>query len=302
MTSVTERKRQDLLGFIDKVLKPEPAVQGVVAIGSLASGHAQPDSDIDAIIFLDPMDWYIVPAEFIWNPEDGRFYSIFSENETLKEVGIGLDFRRIHLAHWRDPNFEWPEGLLAELATSWLAFDRSGEIERLIASRTAYPESIRLQRLDEAVVWLDQHLFFSDPVRRWHALGPTIAHDRLQAAYHYLVEGLFAYNRSWRPWRNRQMISLLRLKWLPEEFSERVLEAANPPSLDVSGYTARVETLRSLSQDFLAELTAAGLYSSTPIDQAFIRSHDEPGYAWNMDDWNAENLRRVISTVAEAQD
>ena len=65
------------MAFIERELVPEPAVQAVIGIGSIASGLARPDSDIDTIIFLDPFDWYILPAEFKWRPADGSFHSIF---------------------------------------------------------------------------------------------------------------------------------------------------------------------------------------------------------------------------------
>jgi hypothetical protein len=64
ITSATLQKRQDLMLFIAHELVSEPAVQAVVGIGSLASGLARPDSDIDAIVFFDPIDWYITQAEF----------------------------------------------------------------------------------------------------------------------------------------------------------------------------------------------------------------------------------------------
>jgi hypothetical protein len=48
------------MDFIQLELAPEPAVQAVIGIASIASGLARPDSDIDAIVFLDPFDaWFI---------------------------------------------------------------------------------------------------------------------------------------------------------------------------------------------------------------------------------------------------
>ena len=117
-------------------------------------------------------------------------------------------------------------------------------------------------------------------------LGPTIALDQLEAAYNYLVQALFAYNHQWRPWRNREMQILLRLPWLPDDFANRALIAANTPNLEYDGYIIRVNMLRDLFNELLSQLIAAGDYSRTPIDQAFIRSHEEPGRAWNMVEWN----------------
>ena len=88
------------------------------------------------------------------------------------------------------------------------------------------------------------------------------------------------------------MSYLLALPWLPHNFTERVLVALNPPSLDLEGFMARAEMLAALFQEILDQLIADGDYADDPIGEAFIRAHDEPGRAWNMDTWNAERLRR----------
>jgi hypothetical protein len=182
------------------------------------------------------------------------------------------------------------------LSAGWVAFDRSGRVSELIAARTAYPDELRLARLDEAVTWLDQHLADDGPQIRWDSLGPAMAHDRLHAAYGYLAQALFACNRRWRPWRNREMASLLALPWLPEGFAGRVLAALNAPSLDYDGYMSRVAALRGLFEDVLARLVAEGVYAGDPIGEAFVRSHEEPGRSWNMAGWNAEHRRRYGAT------
>ena len=223
-TPATIQKRQELMNFIELELLPEPAVQAVIGIGSIANGLARPDSDIDAVVFLDPLDAYIIPAEFVWCPSDNSFHSIFSNAPGVEE-GFQFDFQRFDFSQWADPSFEWPEGRRSELQEGWLAFDRSGQTADLIAVRTTYTDAMRISRLDEAVTFLDQHLAADKPQARWDSLGCLTAHDRLQAAYEYLVQALFAYNCRWRPWRNREMSFLLALPWLPEDFENRALSA-----------------------------------------------------------------------------
>jgi predicted nucleotidyltransferase len=292
ITAATIRKRQDLMTLVERVLAPEPAVQAVMGVGSIATGQARPDSDIDAIVFMRPFDPYIVPAEFIWRPADGSFHSIFAPEEEVRE-GMQFDLARLDLAQWADPSWEWPEGRCAELREGWMAFDRSGEVAGLVAARTAYPDPVRRARLDEAITWLDQHLSGEGPEQRWDDLGAAIAHDRLQAAYEVLVQALFACNRRWRPWRGREMSYLLALPWLPDRFADRVLAASGVSSPDYAGYMARVQTLTALFQDLIAHLVAGGEYGADPVGEAFIRTHDEPGRAWNMDEWNAMHRRRA---------
>jgi hypothetical protein len=298
MTPATKQKRAELLLFVERVLAPEPAVQGVVGIGSIANGRMRPDSDIDAVIFLEPFDWYIIPGEFIWRPSDDTYHSIFTADASAVCDGLELDCLRLDFRQWTSSDFEWPEGRKAELSQGWLAFDRRDRVRRLVARRTEYPEALRQQRLDEAVIWLDQHLGDGGPELRWQSLGPVIALDRLAAAYDYLVAALFAYNRSWRPWRNRQMDSLLMLPWLPAGFEARVLQAANGAGFDDQAYLAQAEALTGLFQALLERLTADGFYHDDPVDQAFIRAHDQPGFAWNMDEWNTMREHREAQALA----
>lgn len=292
-TSVTDQKRHELLDFIQTNLASEPAIQAVIGIGSIATGRMRPGSDIDAIIFLDPFDPYIVPAEFIWLPSANSFHSIFTQEPGVQEGGIQFDFTRVDLKAWRHPGFVWPEGRQAELTEGWIAFDRAGTVGQLIAELTAYSDAVRMERLDEALVWLDQHLKWDDPQELWQSLTPAIAHDRLHAAYGYLVQALFAYNRRWRPWRNREMSYLLKLPWLPDEFAQRVLTALNAPGPDYAGYQARFTMLRTLFDEVRAQLVQDGLYApDDPVGEAFVRRAEEPGRAWNMDEWNAVHRNR----------
>lgn len=295
MTPATKLKREQLQFFIKRVLVAETAVKGVVGIGSMATGRMTPNSDIDAIIFLDPFDPYVVPAEAIWDAEYDTFHSIFVADEMLQTYGIHLDFTRLDWETWANPAFDWPEGRRAELAAGWVAYDPTGKVEQLIDENTAYPESLRIARLDEAITWLDQHLGENSPQERWDSMTSIISHDRLHAAYHYLVQALFAYNRCWRIWRNREMSALLGLPWLPEQFEQRVLTAANTPGLDYLGYMSRVEKLQALFNEILLQLIEDGTYGEDPISEAFIRSHEEPGRAWNMDAWNARRLGRRVT-------
>lgn len=288
-TSATIQKRQDLKDFIARKLVSESAVQAVIGIGSIASGLARPDSDIDAIVFLDPFDLYAVPAESKWYPSDGSFHSIM---ETATEKCMQFDFARFDLAQWADPSFEWPEARCSELREGWMAFDRFGDVAVLIEARTAFTDAIRTAKLDKALVMLDGHLSEGGAESRWDRFGAAIAHDRLQAAYAHLVQALFAYNRHWRPWRDREMPSLLALPWLPEGFEDRILGASVTQLPDYAGYLDRAESLRSLFHGITRRLVSDGEYGDDIISEAFIRGHNEPGRAWNMDLWNKRHAQR----------
>lgn len=291
ISKATARKRRDLETFVARVLANEPAVQAVIGIGSIASGLARPDSDVDAVLFLDPYDLYIAPAEAIWRPSDGSFRSIFSV-EPERDEDVQLDLHRLDLAVWGDPAYPWPEGLRAELAQGWWVYCRSEAVRAAISAHTAYPDGLRQSRLDEALVRLDGHLANGAPQRRWESLGPLIAHDYLLSAYDHLVSALFAYHRRWRPWRDREMAALLALPWLPEGLVERVTTVLCPPSAGQEAFLSRSEALQTLFASLLARLVSDGLYGDDPVSEAFIRRHDEPGRAWNMEAWQRAHRGR----------
>lgn len=178
ITDASRHKRQQLHDFIERKLAPYPAVHAVVGVGSIAAGVAHAGSDIDAVVFLDPLDLYIVPAESIWRAADDSFHSIFTEDAELHNTGLQLDFNRLDVQVWQTASYAWPEPMCAELSSGWVAFDRTGDVTRLIATRTAYTDPVRTPRLDEAITWLDQHLGADGPQARWDTLSPAIAHDR----------------------------------------------------------------------------------------------------------------------------
>ena len=288
MNDITKQKQAELALYIEKEILTDTAVQGIVVIGSVAKGIARADSDIDAVVFLDPFDLYAVPAESKWRPEAGTFHSIFAD---LPDA-IQLDFHRVDLAQWEAPSFVWPESLCAELNEGWVAFDRNGRIQPLITEHTKYNDHIRQARLDDAIVALDWLLNESTTNQTWHLLGANVAHYRLHSASEYLVQALFAYNRRWRTFRSRELADLLNLGWLPEQFEAQFLLATNALSIDYDGYQKRVSVLNQFFGALVAQCQQDGLYGKDAVGEAFIREHKEPGYAWDMAEWSQLHQKR----------
>jgi predicted nucleotidyltransferase len=289
MNATTIQKRDQMSLFIERELVTETSVKGIVVIGSVATGLARIDSDIDAVVFLDPYDLYAVPAEFKWELKTGTFHGIFSHVEDA----IQFDFKRLDLAIWSNPDHVWPEPLSAELVAGWLAFDRDDAIGKLVTERTAYTDDMRQARLDETVVQFGQLLDDVKAEQTWVNLGAGAAHSRLDSAFEYLVQGLFAYNRRWRTWRSRELSYLLDLPWLPDGFQEHVLHATNALSASHDGYRQRLALLQTLATGLIDCCQQDGLYGENPVSEAFIRQHDEPGRNWNMAEWNQRHDQRL---------
>lgn len=296
--TASERKRQQLLDYTLSRLAPHDAVRGVVATGSVAIGRARagddlvPGSDIDAVVFMDPLDLYLLPAEFVWRPADNSYHSIFADDPELDRVGTQLDLDRFDLTIWQSPDFEWPEPRRAELADGWIAYDPTGQIEQMIKDRTRMSDAERLTILDQTIGQAIAVIPADDAADHWNKLGGAEAIDRLQAGYQELTHALFTYHRRWRPWRSRQLRGLLNLDWLPTGFHDDPATLLTTDGQDFTAYRKRAAALRSALDELIAKLQADGVYGDDPDNESFIRLHDEPGRAWNMDEWNAEHARR----------
>jgi predicted nucleotidyltransferase len=290
MNPATKKKRTELSRFIQQEVVTETSIQGVVVIGSVAKGIARTDSDIDAVVFLEPFDLYTIPAEFKWRTDDGTFHGIFSDVEN----SIQFDFKRLDLQEWSKSTHVWPESICAELSEGWLAFDRNSYIQKLIAEQTYFSDEIRWERLDDAIVHLDWLLKDSTAARTWETLGVKIAHYRLHSAFDYLMQALFAYNRRWRTLRSRELSDSLKLPWLPAKFDEQLILATNALSVTKDGYQQRVSVLHQFFNELVNKCQQDGLYGGNAVSEAFIRQHDEPGRNWNMDEWNKKHRERNL--------
>jgi hypothetical protein len=205
---------------------------------------------------------------------------------------IQLDFKRVDLKEWSNPAYVWPEPICAELSRGWVAFERDNRIGRLIAKRTAYSDELRRLRLDEAIAQLGQLLDAGKAERTWATLGPVVAHTRLHAAYDYVMQAIFAYNRRWRTWRGRELPYLFELPWLPKDLEARTLAAMNALSETEEGYRQRLVVLGEFFDQVVEQCREEGLYGANAIGEAFKRLNDEPGRDWNMGEWNRKHLGR----------
>ena len=282
---MTEKKREQL-----EQLRNWLFVKDTAVIGAVATNLTEASDTLEVAIFLHPLDYHIVPAEGVWLPEENWFDSAYSSKQ-----GIRLAFRRLDWHTWLNPSFDWPETDKGLLSNGWLFHDPQDKVAPLIKRKSYYSDQLRFARLDEALVRLDALLMMSGTAD-WEKHGPAIAHDRLQAAYRYLVDGLFALHRRWQVPREKEMQHLLALPWLPPQFEARILELQTAVSPSKDAYEERFHTLKLLFQDFTAYLVDSGDYMTMPVDQALLRTTDEPGRPWNMEDWQKHWQIRRLST------
>lgn len=287
-TPDTLRLRRLLDRFLQRHARSHQCVRAVVVYGSVALGTAGPDSDLDAFVVMDPVDTALLPAEAIWNPERDDFRSIFSK-EPLAAGELQLDLARVSLEAWTSEE-PWPTATRAALTHRWVAFERPGtDIEALISARTAMADIERRELIDRAL--LDADGLLEDPAALWQQ-DPLRALDALNLQWEAILAATFAINRVWLPYRGRAMRSLRLLPWRGALTDEALPACIAGEGRERDAFLARAEVLTTVSEGILERLQDEPDYGEDPIFAAFLRTHDEPGRAWNLAEWNAARAAR----------
>ena len=272
--------------FVHRKLERWPEFVAALIVGSVAHGEARPDSDVDCVLVFDKLDEAIVPAEFVWVPATDAYHTIF-EVEASEVGGIQIDAKRVALDDFRRQ--EWPESLKHELAHALVLCDRRQTVTGIIEERVAYPESLRLARIQDHVGWAAYYL------AEWRLLGwidrggIESAHDQLTAAFEELIQLLHAYNREWLPCRYRWMVSAQWLSWLPDDYRQRAAGITSRVAANRESLLERRREISAMLDTTLDRLRSEGLLADP--DAAFIAAHPGLGYAHNFDAWRGAHQK-----------
>lgn len=101
-------------------------------VGSVSTGEARSDSDVDCLLIFDQFDEGIVPAEFGWYPATDTSHTIF-EVEVTEVGGVQVDANRVELGDFL--NREWSEDLKHDLAHAFMIYDRHQTLAQAIEEK-----------------------------------------------------------------------------------------------------------------------------------------------------------------------
>ena len=276
--------------FVERKLTIWPEFTAALVVGSVATGEARSDSDVDCILIFDKFNEGIVPAEFVWNPSTDTFHTIF-DVEATDVGGVQVDANRVELSNFL--NQEWSDDLKHDLAHALMIYDRHQTVSQAIEEKLSYSDTLRISRIQNHLGWASYHL------EEWRLQGWVerggieSAHDQITAALEQIIQLLHAYNREWLPSRYRWLVSTSRLKWLPTKCLENLRDAICQVSPDKESLLKRRSVLISVLNSIRKKLEEDDLLSS-PLD-AFVADHPGLGYAHNFDSWLEEHQSLIAA-------
>jgi predicted nucleotidyltransferase len=268
--------------FVERKLEPWPEFLAALVVGSVANGEGRPDSDVDCIFIFRRLDERVVPAEFVWQPETDKFFTIFdAEADQIGAVQIDAGSKRVALDEFLAA--DWEEDLKHELSQAIVLFDRDNSVMPRIAEKLHYPDEFRVERVAVLTTAIEQSLE-TWRLQSWITRGGLMcAHEQLSAAFEDVLKLLHAVNRAWLPWRYRWLISALKLPWLPVDFASRAQDAYRNGNLTDADLWRRQAILLQLLED-IRDYLKADASLALPAN-AFAQAHRDLGYAHNFEAW-----------------
>lgn len=281
----TQLKVIDLLArFVKLNLEEFTSFKAALIVGSHAYNEARDNSDVDCIFLFDKVDYRLVPAEFVWSLKDNAIYS--TEEKEAEEVdGIQIDAKRLGLDEFLTS--EWSDPLKHDISHAVYIFDRDGNIEKKLDEKINYPDTTRIQRIEDHFGRASYQLG-PKRINRWIKRGGLLsAHDQISIAFEEIIQLLHAYNKVWLPWQYRWLISTSKLSWLPENYSKLAESIMGNIQLNEANFSDRLKFATELLKEIEEKLNQEGLLKDA--GELFDKIHPELGYSHNMDDWKRQH-------------
>ena len=276
--------------FIGLELEPEPAFKGAVITESVAQGDARADSDIDMIVLFEPLRLDVIPGDFLWSPGKTGYRTRHEKNGDDAGDIVHFDTNRVDLAEYREG--DCPEFWRYLLSIGVLVFDRDGAVEPVLDRLVEYTDDLRQDRVARNVYNVDYHLNKTKALSWLARSGSVAAHAHVSAGINYLVELLYAYQRSWLTWPNKRVALLLRFPDPVGGLEDTLAEGMAIRAATADDVARRIRILRAYFDALVEVLQADGLLpAEAPFDFAFGYEWPQIGMRHSMEEWREAHAR-----------
>ena len=240
-----------------------------------------------------------MPGEFRWDHTTREYFTIFDRQGIVQ-----IDAKRVDLGEMK--RIEWPEEWKYELSSGVIAYDPEDEIKKLVNQKTKYTDELRLNRILNAILRIDSlciNTSWATIIKRIEKQDFLVAHEQLNVALEEILKILYAYNRTFMPWRSKWLVRSLSLPWMPSDFMSSVSEFLLIRTLSKKDAMRRLTVIRGIFGKVMEKLTKEGILpGEDPIGYAFSQTHKEIGYAGNMKTWlKAHQEHAAVKRAAQAE-
>lgn len=246
--------RTRVMPYIQRLSKQE-YVEGMVLLGGLSNtsnrDFMDKFSDVDMSIFIDGSRTKFTSFNQL---PDFEFHIPY-QGEML-EINVHQQFIEDEI------NKEWDESKKEAYSyTSEIVIDRHGKIADLIASKTAFNDEYRRRRLS---IILSQYYWLVNinPLRQVERGYCLNGMDLLNTGIDLLLEGIYLYNRRYRPHPKWRVEIAFDLEWTPDNMKELLTESFQTEAFNKETILRRKNSLGKMFVQLEKKVTSEGLFGA----------------------------------------
>lgn len=230
-------------------------IEGVVLLGGISNTPSRnfmdKFSDVDMSIFIEGSRKNFV----FWNElPDFEFHIPFGSR--MLEVNVHQQFVDDEYANvWNEDKKE------AYAYTCEIIYDKYGKVFDLISEKTKFDEEYRKKRLS---IILSQYLWLVNinPLRQIERGYKFNAMDLLNTGVDLFIEGLYLYNRRYRPHPKWRMEVVRDLEWVPENFETLITNSFLIECMTSKAIKKRRDALSNLFAQLEKKILKENIFNS----------------------------------------
>lgn len=260
--------RKRIMPYIQR-LKGQDYVEGVVLLGGLSNtpnrNFMDKFSDVDMAIFIKGSR-----SQFNGIDKLPDFEFHIPLDHELLEVNVHQQFME------DEKEAFWDEGKKeAYTYTSEIIYDESGRVKELIDHKVAFDEKYRSLRLS---IILSQYYWLVNinPLRQVERGYILNGMDLLNTGLDLLIEGIYLYNRRYRPHPKWRIEIAKDLAWTPTDFVENLKDAFTVSAINQKEILRRREVLTSMFSKLEAKVKEDKLFGElSPYEYACLYGYED---------------------------
>ena len=238
-------------------------VSGIVFMGGLTRGFADKYSDVDITVLLAEKDESL--RERIKN----------IGLDTRKNSGVDLDLEVYFLEEFKAR--KWSEIAEWDFSHSNVAFDRNGDVKKLLNEKLTVPNSFWVKRI---IVYGEYLEWYCCPPREsdetladiWVERGDlTSAHYCVNYAMTLLIRMVYALNKEFLPPPKWEIFQSYGLKWLPPDYKRLIDRVLTVKSLSKPELKRRLKAIRTLWREISSKIKKETGLTPESIQKQYVK-------------------------------
>lgn len=236
-------------------------VTGIVFIGGLARGFVDQSSDLDGMVLLDQKNEAL----------EKQIRKIVESESRNSSIEIDLE---IHLLR----NFKkrkWTEIEKWDFSHSEIAYDKNGQIRRIVDAKSKAPKEFWLRRLVQCAEYMKWYCCppsenVGTVAEAWVDRGdPVSAHFCVGYAIELILKTVFALNKEFMPPPKWNVFYFRNLKWIPKNYA-LLDDAMKTDDLSVDDLRRRLKAVRKIWAEILLKIRSETGFGPREIDRYYV--------------------------------